>query len=66
MAVMMNEGDLVRFKQDQIQQAEGGETIGIIINVISPDVLPPWIHVMFGNRMRLISARDVDVISETG
>ena len=62
----MNEGDLVRFKQDQIAQAEGGETIGIIIiNVISPDVLPPWIHVMFGNRMRLINARDVDVISET-
>ena len=31
----MNEGDLVRFKKDRIGLAENGETIGIIINIIT-------------------------------
>ena len=60
----MNEGDLVRLKEDGTDLAEG--TLGIIIDVISPDVSKPWIHVMFGNKMRLINSIDVEVISETG
>jgi len=60
----MNEGDLVRLKEDGTDLAEG--TLGIIIDVISPDVSKPWIHVMFGNKMRLINSIDVEAISETG
>ena len=60
---MMNEGDLVRLKEDGIGLAEGD--IGIIIDVISPDVSNPWIHVLFGNKMRLINSIDIEVISET-
>ena len=61
---MMNEGDLVRLKEDGIGLDEGD--IGIIIDVISPDVSSPWIHVLFGNKMRLINSIDIEVISETG
>ena len=61
---MMNEGDLVRLKEDGTGLAEGD--IGIIIDVISPDVFSPWIHVLFGNKMRLINSIDIEVISETG
>ena len=61
---MMNEGDLVRLKEDGIGLSEGD--IGIIIDVISPDVSSPWIHVLFGNKMRLINSIDIEVISETG
>ena len=61
---MMNEGDLVRLKEDGIGLSEGD--IGIIIDVISPDVFSPWIHVLFGNKMRLINSIDIEVISETG
>ena len=60
---MMNEGDLVRLKEDGTGLAEGD--IGIIIDVISPDVFSPWIHVLFGNKMRLINSIDIEVISET-
>ena len=60
---MMNEGDLVRLKEDGIGLSEGD--IGIIIDVISPDVSSPWIHVLFGNKMRLINSIDIEVISET-
>ena len=61
----MNEGDLVRLKKDRIGLAEGDVTIGIIIDVITPDVSKPWIHVMFGNKIRLINSIDIEVISET-
>ena len=61
----MNEGDLVRFKKDRIGLAENGETIGIIINIITPDVSKPWIHVLFGDKMRLINSIDIEMINES-
>ena len=60
----MNEGDLVRIKKERIDPDLGDETLGIIIDVITPDVPQPWIHVMFGSKMRLMKSVEVDLISE--